>query len=267
MAELEVFKPRQDFNELSLAPLEIEVTCGTGGYSDREGFGFEVSFKRLHIDLLPNGCSIAHYPRFERTLQDVLFKKTSETLAQRTLNSEFSAQVNLEENYLASILKSGLGLGGSAGQRTTRTNSVSNETDYFYKIVSWSGAKRITIGGKNEQAEGDPRTDDSALKGQYFLDLNRYETAYLEAVLCHLIPNDAENSYSVNVVLSGNFKDAIYRPLGRVVREEAWIRRNKAAVEKALAFVTLRDQNIQEGFKPKANTVVFARGTFSVLTE
>lgn len=264
VAELELFKPRQDFDDLSLTPLEIEVTCGIGGYSDQDGLGFEISFKRLHIDLRPTNCNIAHYPRFEKTLQDTLFKRTSETQTQSGLKSEVSAKANLEDNYLAGILKSGLGLSAAKERNISETELTSKVTDYCYKIVSWSGAKRITIGGTNNKAEGDPRTEDNTLKGPYFLDLNRYEKAYLEAVLCHLIPNQGPTSYGVEVTLSGDFRDAVYRPLGRVLSEKAWIRKNKSAVEKALSLVTLRDQNIAEGFRPKQNAIIFARGNFSV---
>lgn len=73
-ADLELFLPRQGEVAFEQTPLELEVSFGEQDFTDSDGFGFKLSFRRAFIEVILEDCEILKEGRYKRSLPKEQFR-------------------------------------------------------------------------------------------------------------------------------------------------------------------------------------------------
>lgn len=261
-ADLEIFLPRQGESSFANIPFEVEASFGEQEFTDDEGFGFKLSFRRVFLEVIPEGCEILRENRYQRSLPKDQFQH----LLKSVHESSGAGKANVKSGVslrLAQVL-SALGVETSAHVEVEKNIQAGNfqsvESDLEFKIVRWIGANRWQIG---HEVLGDPSELSGELRGGYLSQIGDDREEGSSNPLCNLGPTK-NAKYSASVELRARKLDCIYQPLGKERNEARWAKKNRNQIERLLTLKMLEEQNRRDGLAPPEGEVVLARGSIEV---
>ncbi|WP_299733126.1 hypothetical protein [uncultured Tateyamaria sp.] len=261
-ADLETFLPRQGESIFSRVPFEIEASFGEQEFTDNDGFGFKLSFRRAFVEVIPENCEISRDGRYQRSLPrdqfHHLLKRVSESSSSK--KGIASGGVSLQFSKILSALGIETSLHGEMQKKIQTGDMQSTESQLEFKIVRWVGASRWQIG---HEVIGDPNEPSGELRGGYFSQLGDDAEDGSSNPLCFLIPKKG-SKFSASVELRARKRDCVYSPLGDERNEESWAKKNKTQIERLLTLRMLEEQNRADGLSPPEGEVVLARGHIEV---
>ncbi|WP_152615735.1 hypothetical protein [Leisingera sp. ANG-M1] len=257
-ADLEVFLPRQGETMFANLPFDVEASFGEQEFTDEDGFGFKLSFRRAFIEVIPENCEIAREGRYQRSLPrekfQHLLKRVSEDHGSRRMNASGGISLRLAKLLSAVGIESKL---HAEVQRSLQSGDIQSiESQLDFKIVRWVGAGRWQIG---HEVIGDPNELSGELRGGYFTPPGDEITEGALNPLCFLNPTGG-NEYTAIVELRARKRDCIYQPLGEERNEARWAKKNRVQIERLLTLKMLEEQNRKDGLSPPEGEVVLARG-------
>lgn len=260
-AALELFSPVQGEGTFLETPLLVEVSLGAQEFRDRDGFGFELRFRRVIVEVSVEGCEIARGGRYERTLPPEDYSHFLKRVAETSRLGDAQGRIGV-----AGLLKRILGgVGIEAEAEFLATAKLLSEqrseieSRLSVKIVRWAGAGRWEIG---HEIAGDPNEIDGLLKGAYLSPPGDGRGAKNSNPLCRLQPH-GEADYRAVVELRARKVDCNYRVLSSRRTELRWRQVNRERIEKILALKMLEEANRAEGMEPPEGEVVLARAALA----
>lgn len=261
-ADLELFLPRQGETVFSNVPFEIEASFGEQEFTDNDGFGFKLSFRRAFIEIVPENCEISREGRYQRSLPKEQFrhllKRVNESSSAK--KARISGGVSLQFSKILSALGIETSLHGEVQKTLQSGDTQSIESHLDFKIVRWVGASRWQIG---HEVIGDPSEASGELRGGYLSQLGDDVDEGSSNPLCFLIP-ERGSRFAATVELRARKRDCVYLPLGEERNEERWAKKNRTQIERLLTLKMLEEQNRADGLNPPEGEVVLSRGRIEV---
>lgn len=261
-AYLELFLPKQGSGEYSKTPIDIEISMGDQEFTESDGFGFRLSFKRVFLTIIPRKCEVSREGRLERSIPKEEFTYLIKKIVNSSTDGELSAEGGLSNTarHLLSTIGIDIGASGKINKKSKWDDSTELQSRGEYRLVRWISAGRWEVG--NEKL-GDPREENGRLRGAY---INPDAESEGGRPLCFVNALENEN-YDVNIELSAKKKDLIYEPLGPVLNDEVWKKENRNNIEKLLLGKMLEKMNRSDGLEPAEGEVILARAKLTVLRE
>lgn len=261
-ADLELFAPRQGTEKFDRMPLEIEVSLGEEEFSDEEGFGFRLRFRKVIVEVYLEKAEISKYDRYQRTIPKEEFSELLERIAESAQSIGGEAEVSVAPNIgnLLRFLGLGLSVNGRISGDTASKKVNKTVLHNTVRVVQWAGAGRWQVG---HEKLGDPLTVDGLLSGAYFYQSADDRNAEDLNPLCYVEPATNAN-YSGFVELRARKKDCRYFPSDSSDSSEIEYSKNKTAIERVTTLRMLEEANRRDGMNPPDGEIILARSHFAV---
>ena len=260
-AALEAFPPRQGSSEQGDMPLSVLVTMGAHTFvdeTDYEGFGVELAFRRVIVDIQPIDCTIAREGRYRRTIPTEAFHQamTANSSSETGLGGEIGAKIAPEAKALAGIFSGFAWVKRAKNQKTeTIVNNVAE-----CEIIAPAPPHRWEIGHMVKDAIGNRQGPFGELSGTYFnLPSNDPGAGPEDDHICLLTPGeDGPKEFRAIIELRAKISDCILRTVGPRAMGEAYAITNKTIIEQRLGIKMLQAANRASGRTPPGDEVILA---------